>query len=197
MEKAGIVVVAKGGRNYKKIMSYLDADAREDVLRVDTINEALDLIYSADADVLIADLGNNRSKIRLPNPRPFYNSAGDARNNLDFLIWYINTHSGEKLGLTELSHMIGVTPNYLCRIFREEKGVTLSHYIEGVRLEKAAHELITSDRYIQDICLSYGYRNDSYFCRVFKRAYGMTPVEYREKMRRQYNKDEDEESGDV
>ena len=197
LEKSGIVVVSRNGRNYKKIISYLDENAREGVLRVDTISEALDIIYSADAEVLIADLGKSRKKLSALRTRPFYNTTGDARKNLDYLVWYINAHCGEKLNLTVLGNMIGVTPNYLCRLFREEKGVTISRYIEQVRLKKAADELVTSERFVQDISLQFGYRNDSYFCRAFKREYGLTPAEYREKMRRQRMKREDEETADT
>ncbi|MBR7016898.1 MAG: AraC family transcriptional regulator [Lachnospiraceae bacterium] len=190
MEKSGIVVVSKGGKNYKKIISYLDERARADVLRVDTIGEALDVIYSAEADVLITDLGGKEKRISAPVPRPYYSSAGDARNNINFLVWYINTHCQERLNLKDMAAMIGVTSNYLCRLFRQEKGITIGRYIEHVRLKKAAQELLDTDRFVQDISVSYGYRNDSYFCKVFKKEFGLTPAEYREKMRR---KDETEE----
>ena len=153
MEKSGIVVVSKGGKNYKKIISYLDERARADVLRVDTIGEALDVIYSAEADVLITDLGGKEKRISAPIPRPYYSSAGDARNNINFLVWYINTHCQERLNLKDMAAMIGVT--------------TLSDFAEE----------------LQSI-------HDSYFCKVFKKEFGLTPAEYREKMRR---KDETEE----
>ncbi len=185
MDKAGIVVVSRGGSSYKKIMSYLDEDAKTDVLRVDSIKEALDIIYSANAGVLIADMNENRINVHEMKRHPLYNNAGDAKGNLNYLCWYISTHLGERLGLSELAAMLGVTPNYLCRIFRQAKGITLSRYIERLRLDKAAQELIMTDRHVQDIALMFGYRNDSYFCKVFKKAYGLTPAEYRERIRRQ------------
>ncbi len=195
MDKSGIVVVSKGGSSYQKIMSYLDENAQTDVLRVDSIGEALDIIYSANAEILIADMGDNRKNVQEIKNHPFYNASGDARENLSYLCWYINTHCGDRLGLSDLSAMIGVTPNYLCRIFREEMGVTLSHYIEKIRLARAANELIMTDRFVQDISVAFGYRNDSYFCRVFKKNYGLTPADYREKMRR--NLDGSKESGET
>lgn len=194
MEKTGIVVVSKGGSNYRKIISYLDEDVQKDVLRVDSIGEALDIIYSADAGILIADLGEKQKRGAELKERPLCNTSVDARENLNYLRWYINTHCGEKLSLTKLAHMISVTPNYLCRLFREEEGVTLTRYVERIRLRKAANELIMTDRYVQDISCKFGYRNDSYFCRVFKKEYGLSPMEYREKMRRQMS--EEKGSGD-
>jgi YesN/AraC family two-component response regulator len=61
-----------------------------------------------------------------------------------------------------------------------------------VRLKKAAQELLDTDRFVQDISVSYGYRNDSYFCKVFKKEFGLTPAEYREEMRRKDKTEEEE-----
>jgi len=186
--KKGIVVVSKGGKHYRKIISYLDVNAREGVRRADSISEALNIIYKADADVLIADLGEERRKnesLPIPNsPRqPAYNALGDARDNMHFLVWYINTHCKDKLTLKTLAPLIGVTPNYLCRVFKAETGYTVTRYVEKIRLQEAARELVMTELYVQDIAIKYGYRNDSYFARVFKREFGLTPSEYREKMR--------------
>lgn len=183
MEKSGIVVVTKDGSSYRKIMSYLDEKARKEVHRVDSIGEALDVAYAEKARFIITDLGGKPRKAAGTGMHPRYNPEIDARENLAYLRWYINKHCGEKLDLADLAAMISVTPNYLCRIFKAEEGMTLRRYIESVRLGKAARELVMTDRRIQEIGIMFGFRSDSYFGKVFRQEFGFTPSQYRKIMR--------------
>lgn len=86
---------------------------------------------------------------------------------------------GGDLSLGSLAAMAGLSPFHFHRIFREATGETARHYVERVRLERAAFRLMIHDDAALDIALDCGFRNHETFVRAFRRRYGRTPSEYR------------------
>ena len=65
------------------------------------------------------------------------------------------------------------------RWFRSLAGETLKQYTLRLRLERAAGELITTDRTISAIAVTTGFASHEVFTRAFRRHFGLTPKEYR------------------
>jgi AraC-like DNA-binding protein len=68
---------------------------------------------------------------------------------------------------------------YLCRIFKEATGVTLTHYINNIKIQNACHMLVNTDRSILEIGNACGFNSSMYFCKIFKEALSVTPSEFR------------------
>lgn len=94
---------------------------------------------------------------------------------------YINKHYREKLYLDKIAEALGLTGQYLSRIFSRETGTTLQEYICHFRVKRAANLLKYSDEEIAVIADYVNFPTQSYFGRVFKKYMGMTPREYRKK----------------
>ena len=47
------------------------------------------------------------------------------------------------------------------------------------RFQKATKYLVETDLQVEEVAVSVGYENVSYFYRQFKKRYGMTPRQYR------------------
>ena len=78
--------------------------------------------------------------------------------------------------------MISYLPlSYLAKIFKRDKGVTVTEWIRNHRINKACQLLETTDLTIQQIALSVGVENQLYFSKVFKKIKGVSPTEYRKK----------------
>ncbi len=58
-------------------------------------------------------------------------------------------------------------------------GETPKHYVERLRLEKAAYKLQITDESIFDICLSVGFKNHETCTRAFRRTFGASPRDCR------------------
>ncbi len=82
-------------------------------------------------------------------------------------------------GLSVMYKLSGKTPEHLSRACRKYLGKTPTEIINGLRLEAAARELITTNNSMMDIAADCGFESISYFCRRFKEYYGKTPKEYR------------------
>jgi len=81
--------------------------------------------------------------------------------------------------LTRLAHYCGVTPAYLCRLFRQYLGTTPVRYLTHLRLSLAKQLLETTDLSLADIAFLVGFRHVSYFIRQFQKRYGQPPSRVR------------------
>ena len=94
---------------------------------------------------------------------------------------YIYEHLHEKITVTEIAENIGLSPQYLSRLFHDEVGITISAYIMDKRVESAENMLKFSDYTPVDIGNYLNFSSHSHFIMVFKKHTGLTPREYREK----------------
>lgn len=69
------------------------------------------------------------------------------------------------------------------RRFKEATGHTPISYVQHLRVRRARRQLESTDRSIDRIAWSVGYRDASFFRRLFKRLTGTTPGVYRRKFR--------------
>ena len=92
---------------------------------------------------------------------------------------YIQNHYSDNLGLTDIAGKFHLNANYISTLFREQTGMTLCSYIEGVKMEKAKQLLQESSLSITEIALETGYSGSNYFSKVFKKYAGVSPKQYR------------------
>ncbi|MCS7263320.1 MAG: helix-turn-helix domain-containing protein [Armatimonadetes bacterium] len=86
--------------------------------------------------------------------------------------------------LTRLSRYCGVSPPYLCRLFRNYLGTTPVGYLTKLRLTLAKKLLETTDLSLADIAFLVGFRHASYFIRQFRRHFGWSPSQFRVRERK-------------
>ncbi len=94
---------------------------------------------------------------------------------------YIKDNYFEDLTLQSIADVFYISPNYLSSIFNEKNKISLSDYINEIRIEKAKEYLTKSNMKISMIGRKVGYNNLSYFSHIFKKFTGFTPKEYRVK----------------
>lgn len=104
---------------------------------------------------------------------------------LNAAINYISKNFDKDITLQSTSEHIGVTPNYLGRLFVAESHQTFTEMLNEIRIKKALELLGDLTLSVSSIAALVGFSNSTYFIRVFKRAVGCTPGEYR--MRRTNN----------
>lgn len=94
-------------------------------------------------------------------------------------VGYIDQNLSENIRVSELAQILHISKYYLCHLFRQRTGCTISEYILLKRLTEAKRLLRESEKRISDIAIELGFSSFSYFCAVFKRKYGMTPKEFK------------------
>lgn len=96
---------------------------------------------------------------------------------------YINSHYNKRIALSAIAENVNLSASYLCRLFKSEIGMSITGYLNQVRMEKAGFLLRTSNVnvYMKEISAAVGIEDQLYFSRIFKKYYGMSPSEYRMK----------------
>jgi AraC-like DNA-binding protein len=87
--------------------------------------------------------------------------------------------SGSLPSESELARRLGITPEYLSRLFRKVMKKSYRDYITEMRISKAQEMLRYTDLSIMDIALEVGYQTHSYFTNKFRMITGITPTKYR------------------
>lgn len=83
-------------------------------------------------------------------------------------------------GIPLIVKVTGYNHAYLCRYFKKHMGVTLTEYLNEIRLSWAAYYLRNSNMLISEICEAIGLESVAYFNSIFKKKYGYTPSKYKE-----------------
>ena len=89
----------------------------------------------------------------------------------------------QPLSLKRLSKTLGVHPSYLSRTFKKELGMTLTDYINTLRIEEAKYMLAFSNASVTEIAASVGYSDSNYFSKVFQKREQMTPHDFRKRQK--------------
>ncbi len=93
---------------------------------------------------------------------------------------YIDYHIGNSmLSVNVLANWLGCHPDYLSKLFHQEKGERLNNYINEQRIALAKRTLHGTNLSVGQIAQSSGFQDPAYFSRLFKKRVGCTPVQYR------------------
>jgi AraC-like DNA-binding protein len=90
-------------------------------------------------------------------------------------ILYFNQRAHSHIFRWKLADAVGISEDYLTRIFRREMGMSLWEYLNYYRVFMAVELLIHSGDTIAQIADKTGFQDQAYFCRVFKKIYGKSP----------------------
>lgn len=91
---------------------------------------------------------------------------------------YIKINFYNKISLKLISKEMGVTPSHLSRQFKKETKLTITEFINKIKVEEAKFLIKQNELSITDIALKVGFENHNYFCSVFKKLTSYTPKEY-------------------
>lgn len=90
-------------------------------------------------------------------------------------IWYIESHFGRAVALSEIAAMAGMSRHHLSRRFSEMTGQNLNRYLRARRLSEAARQLAGGAQDILSVALDAGYGSHEAFTRAFREEFGLTP----------------------
>ncbi|MDO5018068.1 MAG: response regulator [Lagierella massiliensis] len=92
-----------------------------------------------------------------------------------------NNFTNPDLGLYEISSVFYINKSYLSRLFKEEEKITVSDFIENLRLNRALELIDKTNLKISDIWQMSGFKNKQQFYRSFNSKFNNTPLERRDK----------------
>lgn len=93
---------------------------------------------------------------------------------------YILDNVSTRFSLTDLARIGDLSPNFLCKLFKDVMGVNLFDYINMQKINLAKRLLIDTNKNVKDVYIKCGFDNESYFYRLFKKSVGKSPLDFRE-----------------
>ena len=81
--------------------------------------------------------------------------------------------------ISEIARAVDIHPLRLARAFRTFFASSPGAFVRRARLDRAAHELIDTDRSLAEIATWAGFADQSHFTHAFKRHTGVAPGRYR------------------
>lgn len=104
----------------------------------------------------------------------------DVRNYMfDAIFEYLRKNYAEPVTLDQLAMMAFLSPKYFSRVFKEHTGMTLTEYIQGLRVKHACEMLEAGATNLSDVARNVGYADYKSFLKIFKRITGSAPSDYR------------------
>ncbi len=92
---------------------------------------------------------------------------------------HVYAHIRERLTVADIAAALGVSEGYLSRLFKQEKGVSVSGYIREKKVDLARNMLTFGEDSIAEIAAQLGFSSQSHFIRQFREHTGLTPRAYR------------------
>lgn len=90
-----------------------------------------------------------------------------------------NADYDSTIDMNYIAKQLGVSTNYLTRLFKRQLGLTPAQYITGLRINKAAELLGQTKKGILEISYMTGFKSLSNFYKCFREKTGHTPKEHR------------------
>ena len=124
---------------------------------------------------------------------PFYHDLEHTISRLSGLeqkiAEYIAEHYWENITLDHLAHDLRYSKNYLCKVFKAAAGITISEYVNFLKIRKAYDLVCYSDQKLTEIAVNCGFSSIHYFSRIFHKYVGMAPSQVRDQDRNTLNTD--------
>ena len=95
------------------------------------------------------------------------------------VIKYIDMNYRSEMTLEQLSGLIQISPQYLCRLFKDCYKMRPFEYLARKRIQQAKLMLVEDGYSANEVAQLVGYNDCSYFCSVFKKYESISPAEFR------------------
>ena len=104
------------------------------------------------------------------------------KNRVRRLISYIDEHYRQKITLSMLADMEGITTTYLSHFFKKAFGVSFQTYLSTQRFEKTLVLMHDKSIPIVDICMNCGFSDSRYLEAACRSTFGCSVSEYRKRL---------------
>ncbi|MBE6589313.1 MAG: helix-turn-helix domain-containing protein [Ruminococcaceae bacterium] len=95
------------------------------------------------------------------------------------LLSWIDENYTSHITLSALSKVSGFNEKYLCRFFKEQTSYTPIDYINRLRVEKAADDMLNHRLSVTEAAFANGFNDSAYFSKVFRKIKGISPTAFK------------------
>jgi AraC-like DNA-binding protein len=134
--------------------------------------------FAAFCDFL-ADLARSTDYRLLSNVQMQRDDNDTELEQINAIVDRIAGDAGASLTASQAAAELGMSESRFSRFFRRATGNTFTDFVNRVRVNRACHLLMETDRLVTHVCYEVGFNNVANFNRRFLEIKGMTPSEFR------------------
>ena len=113
---------------------------------------------------------------------------GDAGlEQINAIVDRITNEVAGPLSAVDMAARLGMSESRFSRFFRRATGNSFTDFVNLVRVNRACHLLMETDRRVTHICYEVGFHNVANFNRRFRDIKGMTPTEFRQQAEHRFS----------
>lgn len=112
-------------------------------------------------------------------PSPAHPRAARSEQALERAAQLLQQKFAEPLDVPQLCRAVGLSQNYLSRLFRRRFGMTIPRYLVGLRIEHARQLLADTNMTVRQVGARVGYPDPQHFNKQFRRFEGVSPSQSR------------------
>lgn len=124
-------------------------------------------------------------ELRRPNLDRFFlidqNNHVNLRPEIYMTIRFIQNNYMNKITISDIAEAISISPDYLGKLFKSETGISITHYLNELRMKKAIMLLENTNMRVYEIAQYVGIESYRYFTITFRKITGKSPTDYRRK----------------
>jgi len=139
----------------------------------------INLIQALNDIKTIADLMEFIKKMLKSVSNQYKNSDAKENNYCELAKKYLDENYMIDMNITDVADHLDISYSYLSRIFRTRTGITLTDYLNSVRINKSKEYLTNTFLTLGEISEKVGYNNVQSYQRFFKKYINLTPGDFR------------------
>ena len=138
-----------------------EIDKNQLILRATTLSRAITLLIDELSQKVSS---NDRYRIEIINA-----------------IKIVKREIAKPISLSFIAEKVGLSANYLSRLFREETGKSFNEFVTNYRIDMAIKLLQTTNLKVYEVAEQVGIPSYRYFSVLFRKSTGLTPKEFRKR----------------
>ena len=95
---------------------------------------------------------------------------------------YIEKHYMYPITMTTISRLLVKHENYISRIYKNIRGITVMQHLRNVRIDKAKEFLVTGKYSVTQVAKMVGFHDVKYFITTFKQVENISPGKYQQSL---------------
>lgn len=104
----------------------------------------------------------------------------ESRRQVEQAIRWLTLQYSQPVSIEHMAQTLGYHRTHLAKIFKQQTGVSPTHFLLKIRMEQAK-ALLSEPLSVEQVASSVGFADPLYFSKQFKKWYGLSPSEYRTK----------------
>ena len=159
------------------VSGYDDFELVRNSLQQDAFDYLLKPIRQEDLTKTLQKLENQLRAKRQNYDLPESASATDI---VEQVLEYLRQNYAQDIEFAQIADAYHISSAYLCKIFKDQVGMTPSRYRNAFRVNVAKELLMKTDLPIKTIAERAGFTDQFYFSKIFKKIAGDSPAQFRE-----------------